>query len=835
MAERNVVKADKTILDNFYKLVHTEPNVRLRAGVSTIKILASLQKGNQKKFNENLNYCIERLVSGLSSSRALARRGFGALLLEILKTHQITTDRLLAIASQKFGPINKDASKDVLFGYYILLVVILKSSNYQKSKANRQSLEKIYKLMSQLRNMKSYLEPAICRCLAENYDIFYEFMLVDIPRGAFESDVKLNIFDLLLVILVDKKEPFKPFRDMSSSRLNEVCLILNDDRILEYPWHPIFTELAISISRNFPGQFDKIYQEILFPRFFRANHNELASHGLKFISHLMEAIDDIEIIKSILNDHLIRLLVSSLRTRNPLNEPSKKFFQTLKALFKSWSDKAGDDGSMVDTKQESIIAKLTSSPGSLAFDEDSKSNCLKELLEVSTRSVLDRYASRLMLAMQKKTKNRSQLNRSIARQLAFISRRPQISDDIMMVSRISKFLLVSSMFSVSIDDSDDKLLKAEAIPIPPDDLDESTRVALRNAYHSTLDSLTSVGQPSQRIERLSNIICFIDQLLCSSCIDVIDESQNLDRIKELWSAFKSVLSKHESLIKKEGDPKQLYPITSLMLLYGLQIVEHGLECTNQIEELAVCAQGALNDDSNDGSWADVVTDQIIALLSATECNPWVRKLCESVFGSLLPHISQTSIDVLCDALVMDDQDGEVTDEEGEEHSSDDNSEIGESTNVDGESTSSVIEDHSLSEQNSDDQESSDKEEGQAMDCDESDEEKEEYLDDEQMMKLDKVIADMFRLNKKSKKNKRGNTLAFRLRCLDLVRKILMKKSNDQDTVDTVLDAIIPLATASRRSHEMRPVWEKVCKVVKKMPSKGKHQKAIEFLAKSCKA
>lgn len=844
MNQRTISKIDKTILDNFYKLVHSQPTIRLRAGASTFKILNGLQKSNKSKFNENLNYCVERLVSGLSSSRALARRGYGTLLLEILKTHQVTTDRLLGIASQKFGHVGKDASQDNLFGYYLLIIIILKSENLNRSKLNSQSLERIYKLLVLLRTTKSYFEPAVCRCLVEYNEIFHPFMLSDIPRNAFESDLKLTAFQLLIIVLCNKKEPIKAFLSISNSRLIELSTALLDDKLQNQPLHPIFFELGQCIANNFASQFDKFYEHIITPKFFRANHNELASMGFELTSELLKSISDVNIVKILLSDHLIRTLIISLRSRNSLYEPSVRFFQSLKVTFQKGTDDAVDSKSPEHLKQFTILMQLTSTPGSLAFDEDSKSNSISELLNASSKNVLVKYLERLMLALQKNPRNQTRIDQSIARQCLFIVRRPKIHDNIPIISKVIKYFLVNSLFKIN--SPCDKFWTSESLPATSRTFDDSVLPSFKNAYHGALEILASVCQPTQRIEEFTSIICFIDKLVKSDNFEYLNESAQETMI-ELWGSFNSAITEYRKLIKREGDPKQLYPITSVLLLYGFQIIEHTLDCRPQIEELIECAKGALEIDSNDGSWADVTTDQIIALLSATECNPWIRKLSESVFGSLLPHISQNSIDVLCDALAasdheedddvnLDDDGQPISDfsSDGDGDSMDQDSDSGddEDDDDDDQSMKSVDSTTTPSTRSKDNKASqhSGKNQETGDTIDEEMEDEEEYLGDEEMMKLDGVISQMFLMNRVSKR-KDITSIAFKLRCLDLIKRILMKKSNDQDTINAILDAILPLAKATRKSKETRPIWDKIWKMLKKMPAKGKYPKIAEFLEK----
>lgn len=825
MAQRDINKINKTILDNFYKLVHIQPNIRLSAAASTYKILKSLKNGkSQSIFNENLNYCVERLVTGLASSRGLARRGYGVLLLELLKSNQISTERLFNIAHQKFGQINKETTRDNLLAYFLLIAIVLESRNHLRTKTNNQYLEKIYKHLVQLEQTKSYLDYSVSKLLVEHHNLFHTHMLADIPPGAFGSDARLSSFDLLRLILCNKNEPLKGLLEIDNSGLRKLFLILSDDRFQKRPLHPIFFEMSMFLIQHMPNQFDAFHKEILFPTFFKANHNELAAMGLELASKLIISTPNTAAIKTLLSDHVIRLVILSLRNRTTLHKNCTEFLDSLKKHFQDTIGDTTIDNSSMDEKQYTIINRLTSSPGSIAFDEDSRSSSISGLIQCCSSNVLRRYIERLFKSVSatSRKEERGQVKHACAKQLAFVIRRPQLLEDQATIMRVTKFLLLNSMFKCSDPESDewssDATWKAHSIPVPCQILDDSVRSSFRNSYHTALDHIVSSSRSAQRTEQLEALINFANQLLTTRGLDYVGAGPEIHakRITKLWSSYSSSLSSYRKMLEGQKDTKQLCPITTLYLFYGLQIIEHGLDCGNQIAELDQSSRIVIKGDSADGSWADILTDQILAILSATECSPWIRKLCESIFGSLLPHISQTSIDLLCDALKapMSDDDGE-DDSDGEIESNDtEDSDDGEGDVEDEEDSELVAVEDSSAE---DDKMSVDDVESYTNG---NHSDSEEYLDDEQMMKLDSVIADMFKLRRKSRGN---SSIMFKLRCLDLVRRIVVKK-NDSEIINSILATIVPLGKSAMKRSETRPISDKIAKLLAKVPSKKRYPK-----------
>lgn len=844
MTQRDIKKIDKTILDNFYKLVHSQPNVRLTAASSTYKILTGLKKKHLESFNEHLNYCIERLVTGLASSRALARRGYGTLLLELLNNYQVSTDRLLTIAQTKFGQISNETTRDNLLGYFLLISIILKSSNYKKGKSN-QYVEKIYKYLIQLKNIKSYFDYPVSKVLRDYHALFHPFLLADVPPHAFGSDTKVTHTQLLIIVLCNKKEPLKQLADIDNVGLMNLASALRDDRLQRRPLHPVIVEFCQFVADHRPEQFQSFCSDVIFPTLFKQNHNELASMGLELISTLLDSTKDPKVVKTLLSDYIIRLLILSLRSRNSLHKHCVEFFKSLNTLFEKLSK---EEDSYGGEKQFLILDKLTGAPGSVAFDDDSKSCSINSLLNSASSHALIKYLNKLMELLSREFKDgiAERIHNACARQMSHIIKRPQMSEELATTLRLAKFLLVNSFFVPSTPQVQDKSFwESHCIPQPLKSINDSTRVALKSAYHATMEHLVSTCNTLQRIEQMNELIDYCNQLDKSKSLEYADKSSEVDR-NELWKHYMSSLNGHRKFIKKLENSKPLYPITSLFLFYGLQIVEHSLDCKSQLEELEQSSQEALKEDPNDGSWADVLTDQIIAILSATECSPWIRKLCISIFGSLLPHISEMSIDLLCDALKSplngeaecsdEEEDGsemDVTDED------EDTSERPEDDNEDEDEDDDEEGDEDEDENSSDDDESEDEEEvsdtskddvemsvsdtaqhlDRTNDDDGEGESEEEYLDDEQMMKLDSVIGDMFKLNRVGKKKRRDPS--FKLRCLDLVKKVLVKKHNDAVIIDRILATIVPLAAKSQRSAETRAITDKINTMIAKIPGKSK--------------
>lgn len=822
ITQRDIKKIDKTILDNFYKLVHVQPNIRIMAAGSTFKILNAMKKTKTDSFNENLNYSIDRLVAGLASSRALARHGYGTLLLEILRSYQVSTERLFSIAHQKFGHISKETTRDSLLGYFLLISIVLESGNYDKSKANTIYLEKVYKYISQLLTIKSYLEYPICNLLINHHDKFHSYMLADINPQAFGSDSKISATELLVTLLCNKKEPIRELLNLDNAGLMNMCSILLDSKLQKRPLHPVFSEASQFIIKHFPSHFAQFYSKMLFPTFFKPNHNDLASMGLELTVTLIRNTNDVNIIKILLNDHLLRILILSTRSRNSLHSHCIKFYDSIKVMFEAIKNQGA---SCDDEKLFAILIRFTTPPGSISFDEDTKTSFIQDLLHRSTPSVLNKYMKRIMNNFYKKS---SRDQTSTVRQIAHIVCRPQMSDESDSVLRSVKFLLLNSVIERVPEDTEAEFWSIHKIPVPEKAPDETVRAATRNAYHVTLDHIISVF----RLERIYLIQTLLEFVRCM--LDICDIKEK-EATVDMWKSFMNYYGQHDRLRMKLGvkGSRCLNPITYLYFFYGLEIVEHQLECESQLEELEKCAEDVV--EVKDCSWADILTDQLLAILSATECNSWIRKLCETVFGILFPHISLTSITLICDALKTPLTEETEADEDGSGSSDGSGDQDEDEVMADGSENidEAMEEDSSENDENINCQESGTsenskvtKKEGNGEEEDGEAEGEEELLDDEQMIKLDSVIATMFKHNKRKSAKNVG---AFQLRCLDLVKKLLTKKAMNSDHLTPLLNTLIPLYFKSMKNPETVVISKKIMTIVKKIPGKSNIPQLKPFL------
>lgn len=848
MAQKPSRNVDKTIMNNFYMLVHPHQNVRLTAARSTFKILQSIQSGNNpEKSNENLNYCVERLVSGLASARENARNGYGVLLLEILENMQVSIDRLFNIAEKKFGNINKDLHRDNLLGWFLLVNIILKSGLMKSKKKNETKYSlKIFKTLQQLRKVKTYMEVPICNMIHEHIDLFVDYIPDDLPRSVLASDTKLSTYSMFLAFVYNKHKTIPELDSLDESEFPLLTGLIMDATAYKPHLHPVLYLANELILKNRNQLFDNFFKHVVQPACFIKDHSDLADLGFQLITKLIKSdFSNSSNIATLMNENIVRTCIMNANSKSSrLYKTVSEFFHNLVDYFK---DQADNSDKSTISKLSAILDGFTEPPGSIDFDHDSHSTIVEQLLMHSPIDVLKRYIIKLqnaLLGSEFKNKTDQRIKVSCVRQLAFIVKRPQFAKEYSAIGKISQFLLLHSFFIVNEGSSKLKPKHLESTcvetltkPVRP--FDDELRQAFKKALYVVVDHIISCSTPEERYQRINSLINQANTLtrMTDGEVEYIcpKEAEGQETLKRWRKYIRKAKSFHE-LLERGENLRELYAILLLCHFYGLQILEHGLNVSNELEDLVTCLTKAANGDVAEPCWADVITDLLIGILSSTEFSNVFRRIAELVFSSIIPHLTSNSLESICLAIGEiepnedEDSDGPCpSDEEddGKEVSSND-----ESMDVDSHNSRITKENTEANQTNCHDLDNLELEDSHRSDSDD-----EAVLDDDQMMKLDDALSELFKLKRvtnSSKDEKSKHQLDLRLRCLDLVRKFMAKKEAKPDLVDSLVKSLIPLVKSSRKNASNRPIADKILLMFKKSPHRNKNERIKKLLAKKVK-
>ncbi|KAE9418433.1 hypothetical protein Angca_001147, partial [Angiostrongylus cantonensis] len=215
------------ILDEFYALADLDSKKRTDA-VSRLLMKVRLNSSAQ-------DYCVERLVTGLSSPRGAARLGYSsALCILLMEAHELwTTNRLFALADKKLDLHDKENGRANAIGRHLLVSAICRSKMY--SEANVVLLEhelEIYRACPSL-------GMSVAQQMAE--------LISEIDKKTFKS--------VFLVLFVQKDGSCR----FSESDLTFLLLTVKkcDTSALEP-----FLKLILASSRQ-SGQFSDVYRDVI--------------------------------------------------------------------------------------------------------------------------------------------------------------------------------------------------------------------------------------------------------------------------------------------------------------------------------------------------------------------------------------------------------------------------------------------------------------------------------------------------------------------------------------------------------------------------------------------
>ncbi|VDN86846.1 unnamed protein product [Brugia pahangi] len=118
-----MVNVSKELLDKFYDLADFDQDNRHNAVIAILD-----------EFEQNGSYLMERLISGLASSRAAARLGYTNALTIILSSFgkDWPVEMLFELADQKL-PLNKAESPGSVLGQHLLHLAMVNSDAYDEA------------------------------------------------------------------------------------------------------------------------------------------------------------------------------------------------------------------------------------------------------------------------------------------------------------------------------------------------------------------------------------------------------------------------------------------------------------------------------------------------------------------------------------------------------------------------------------------------------------------------------------------------------------------------------------------------------------------------------
>jgi len=120
----NSKTTNPNLLSHFWKLASLDEDIRCGAVVA---LLSELKKTQNE---DEINYTVQRLVKGLSSSRKAARQGFSTALTHVLNMFEVKSDHVLELMSKHLaiqGSFKGQEESEAYFGQVFGILALCRS------------------------------------------------------------------------------------------------------------------------------------------------------------------------------------------------------------------------------------------------------------------------------------------------------------------------------------------------------------------------------------------------------------------------------------------------------------------------------------------------------------------------------------------------------------------------------------------------------------------------------------------------------------------------------------------------------------------------------------
>lgn len=461
-------------------------------------------------------------------------------------------------------------------------------------------------------------------------------------------------------------------------------------------------------------------------------------------------------------------------------------------------------------------------PGSINFDELSKSKILSGILRNFTNEPMREWVRMLKCTMQEEENvPASDFYRiRCLQQMTHLLR--AYTDNDHFVQSLCRFLFVYSYFDASavknFELASDLLLGHFKCPLSEKlqrNFADSFKTILAHVSHlAALDANSPSGKLAKQITVLTLFVDFVKLFVARKKIVLLqNDAGRLENIKGLLA---STLDSVQRIDQLESASVEGNVFKFLYFHLMIESFENGEEISALLPDLDECANRALfvkKKSKNGPVWADVLTDLFLSLLATKSKH--TKNVIYTAFRHVSPFLTLAGVDSLTgavlntDAFDMQDSDEEMEDEEqGDEPMEEDSSS----------SEDDLIEQDEEEEVEVDEQFKNDiiRTLGNAAAAgDDSD----EPVSDSEMMKLDDSLAEIFRkkFGDKKRENEKQNTIQiFKHRALELLGIWLDQHEPNVEAVFSVLACVVSFARANYAVKQLAPLTSKCIHILQQI-------------------
>jgi len=878
-AKTAIYRPPQKYLDLFWKLSDgTEDSLRNEGAVKLSQLIQDAETEDQSQI---LEYCRDRLIRGLSSSRKFARVGFSVALTQLLRSHtSLTTPDVLYTIKHKLKIQGQDKKSKADMGGIFLGKAFAFSALIQSgrlAKMTSAELEPIFNEILALSQKKSYLKP-VCNNILEDLvkqvsvDTFGECVWPKIRDSVKEGWEGCTLDKLSLVLVcrgshadvVNKKFLKKHFG-------YPVLSIENDEKLMKVILGTVTQKTEILLKKILPPMLQNdrtalsIWQGIGEPLLSKALEKKSDSSsqrqllGLKLATSLLSCTND--------KDQILELMACPSLAPAVFNNNISSKQDPLAVEANSLFDQLCTKVKTLSIQVDSLVSNLWSLATDL-LEDSSKANTrdiitstnFLRLMDLMEKEKAVKFAESMVEAIKGKSKTMKLSNNETAKKRQIescirclhhaLTSQYITSGDLQKI--VMPLFLRLAFFTVTKKSSGvqhcDTLLNLED--------GKAEQKLCKTLFFKSLDQLstTAGGSSKKKSDHLESYVSLLIHLT-----EYVQELIKADKVKpmqdwtdemsEEWNKIFKLLSK----IQKKSKGQKSGQDTAFLLLFlflAFNMLNDFKMAADLLQEVQVCFEKAnkqkkekISEDGSEPAWQEVVTEVLLNLMSLP--SHLGRVISCSVLRSLTPHMTPGSTQLITQVLIPkagrgDDADGAMVEGEAgdDDEEDDDDDDMVDADEPDEESDDDSDEDGEDEEEEEEEEEeekmqaqvdekfrASVKEAlGAAAVMEESDEEEElSDLSDSEMFKLDDMLAEVFRQKKKAgqgrqnREEKKKEMATFRLRVLDLVE-VLVKSDR---CGDFVIDLMRPLLLLTLKSDADLSVFNKAKSVFQLLRSRAK--------------
>lgn len=612
-----------SLLDHYWALASNDAGERLTAAEALIKGL------EQKQSEEDWDYALNRLITGLSSSRGSARLGFSVALAGVLEARKndINIQQYLDRTAEAFvvtGSMKGAEERGLLLGKLFALQTLAASPLWDS--ASTEDRKRFFQQCIELAQKKSWLrEPsffALCDVLqkvADDKDTV-EFLLSDLSKAGL-----LQTQEGLAVSLT-VPAAFRDWDPLRSKELEKLSKILRDLPVhgdnaprsnwkVHFVWDKLLSYFRSQEANTEAPPKKKVkkhsHKYIRLPEFWKAvidegffSHTASSERKMWGFQIFLRWLKELPDVRALLSPHLVHSLANQLaqHDRN-LHVMAQKVANEMIEAAKQPGPKASDI----------VVGILNVVP---IFDRISKSRLLHTLMDNVTEGQ-DRIAETLLDNFERETE---------------LPRKQTMLDFILQLVRIKPHGPTNHIIL-------DRLVPLAYQEGAPEAVAKLVQERIMSILSSTMGSAADPGDSWPYL-----VLKKVD----TSTLRVDFE----DDIRKATAKAESTVDKIHTkrMSSKHVDSKQLQAFELLFAMVLLQVYTGHADAVSMLDELQVCYHRiALGEDSTESDDASqVFTEIMVSLLS--QQSALLRKLVEDVWGSFADQISAASLVLLGDIL-----------------------------------------------------------------------------------------------------------------------------------------------------------------------------------------